>query len=289
MLFFVSGMGVYFAFRRRTAKQLLAERARRIFVPLLFGSIFIVPLWIYFFQLYYNLDFFYAPSPGHLWFLGNLMLYIVLLLPLLNYMKKHPDFVIWKSLREAFRKYPVMIYIFALPYVLEAFLISAESSYSIYGFNLHGLWIGLISFVLGFTIFFIGDSFWKATDTLKWWCVIIAFGMYMYRVYFADMNVPHWQTAIESIHWIFAVFGFAYRYLNRPIKRLPYLNKSVLPIYIIHMPIMYMGALIILPLELNAFIKYMFIVSFTVVGCFILYEFVIRRIRFLHLFFGMKG
>jgi len=104
-----------------------------------------------------------------------------------------------------------------------------------------------------------------------------------------DVSLFKWQTAIESIHWIFAVFGFAYRYLNRPIKGLPYLNKSVLPIYIIHMPITYLGALIILPLELNAFIKYMFIVGFTIVGCFILYELVIRRLRFLHLIFGMRG
>ncbi len=37
LLFFVSGMGVCFAIRKRNWKQLLLERGRRILVPFLFG------------------------------------------------------------------------------------------------------------------------------------------------------------------------------------------------------------------------------------------------------------
>src|SRR3989337_1686885 len=37
LLFFVSGMGVYFAIQNRNFKQLLLERAGRILVPFVFG------------------------------------------------------------------------------------------------------------------------------------------------------------------------------------------------------------------------------------------------------------
>src|ERR1041385_5562426 len=44
LLFFVSGMGVYFAMQSRTWLQLVTERARRIFVPYIFGMFVTVPL-----------------------------------------------------------------------------------------------------------------------------------------------------------------------------------------------------------------------------------------------------
>ena len=47
LLFFVSGMGVCFALRRRDWKQLLLDRARRILLPLIFGSFFIVCIMIF--------------------------------------------------------------------------------------------------------------------------------------------------------------------------------------------------------------------------------------------------
>src|SRR6185295_13430698 len=52
LLFFVSGMGVYFAIQKRNWKQLLLERARRIFIPFVFGIFAIVPISIYFWERY---------------------------------------------------------------------------------------------------------------------------------------------------------------------------------------------------------------------------------------------
>ena len=48
LLFFVSGMGLFLAFQKRNLPQLLIERGKRIGIPLLFGSFFIVPIheWI---------------------------------------------------------------------------------------------------------------------------------------------------------------------------------------------------------------------------------------------------
>ena len=71
-LFFVSGMGLFFAMRKRNWKQLIGERSRRILVPFLFGIIAITPLHMYAFQAFYELPSSYYAHVGHLWFLGNI-------------------------------------------------------------------------------------------------------------------------------------------------------------------------------------------------------------------------
>jgi len=47
LLFFVSGMGVCFAIRKRSWKELILERSRRILLPFLFGMFCIVPLHLF--------------------------------------------------------------------------------------------------------------------------------------------------------------------------------------------------------------------------------------------------
>lgn len=87
ILFFVSGMGVYFAIRKRNWKQLLKERTVRILIPYIFGILTIVPLQFLVVQKYYNFELSYNAIPAHLWFLGNIFAYVVLLLPLFYYLK----------------------------------------------------------------------------------------------------------------------------------------------------------------------------------------------------------
>src|SRR6188768_2161001 len=79
LLFFVSGMGVYFAIQNRNWKQLLQERAGRILLPYVVGTFLIVPIHLYLWQNYYHFEVVYNPNPGHLWFLGNIFLYVVML------------------------------------------------------------------------------------------------------------------------------------------------------------------------------------------------------------------
>src|SRR6267154_2037330 len=94
LLFFVSGMGVYFALQNRNWKQLLQERGSRILVPLVFGVLVIVPLGTWIWQSYYNLEFSYTIltyNPAHLWFLGNIFVYVVVWSPLFFYLKKNEE------------------------------------------------------------------------------------------------------------------------------------------------------------------------------------------------------
>jgi membrane-bound acyltransferase YfiQ involved in biofilm formation len=98
---------------------------------------------------------------------------------------------------------------------------------------------------------------------------------------------PNYLRAIESNVWIFAVFGFAYKYLNHPGKALSYLSQAAYPVYILHMVFLYLGSLLIMPLEIPAAARFIFIVVFTLAGCFGTYE-LIRRIKFIRPLFGLR-
>ena len=87
LLFFISGMGVYLALRRRNIKELLIERSKRILLPYLFGVVAIVPLHILLWQSYYHQEFNYMINPAHLWFLGNIFVYVIALTPLFFFKK----------------------------------------------------------------------------------------------------------------------------------------------------------------------------------------------------------
>ena len=58
LLFFVSGMGVYFAIQRRDWLGLIKERAKRILLPFVFGCLVICPIHALIFVKYY--DYFYV-------------------------------------------------------------------------------------------------------------------------------------------------------------------------------------------------------------------------------------
>ena len=74
LLFIISGMGVYLAMQRRNWKELLKDRTKRILLPLIFGSLIIVPIHVYIYMAFMCLGSSYVPNPGHLWFLGNIFI-----------------------------------------------------------------------------------------------------------------------------------------------------------------------------------------------------------------------
>ncbi|MEJ2585916.1 MAG: acyltransferase, partial [Robiginitalea sp.] len=125
---------------------------------------------------------------------------------------------------------------------------------------------------------------------LKWrWLYIGLAGiLYLLRLLFFNLNAPGYLMAVESNLWIFGVFGFGHKYLNKPSALLAYLSQAAYPVYIIHMFVLYTGALIILPLQIPVPLKFVAIIAFTGLVCHVLYEFIIRRVPFLRPLFGLK-
>src|SRR5689334_20341066 len=113
LLFVVSGMGVRYALRTRSAKAFVRERAARLLLPFIVGLVVLVPPMFYldrlgepgFHQSYprFWARFLDAPAigvglladgswgefdPAHLWFLYVLFLWSIILLPLFLYLQR---------------------------------------------------------------------------------------------------------------------------------------------------------------------------------------------------------
>jgi len=285
-LFFVSGMGLYFAMRKRNWKQLLLERSKRILLPFIFGIVAITPLHMFIFQKYYNMPLGYYPHQGHLWFLGNIFVYVLLLLPLYYYLKKHEEGK-FKRVLASLMSHPGGPLLVSLFFVIEVVLVKPQL-FVLYAETWHGFFNGFLAFFFGFIFVYSGKTFWQTVLKWRWLYTGLAIILYGIRFAFFGTEAPGYLMAIESNCWIFGVFGFGYKYLNKPSKTLSYLSQAAYPVYIIHMFVLYAAAMLILPLEIPIMLKFICIVAFTGLACYLIYEFIIRRIGILRPLFGLK-
>lgn len=287
LLFFVSGMGVYFAIQRRDWKKLLSERAKRILLPFVFGMIAIVPLHVFMWQDYYSQELQYFPNPAHLWFLGNIFIYVLVLSPLFFYLKKHQGGKVEQFLKRLLRN-PLGLLVLMVPFILEAETVKPEN-FELYAMTGHGFVLGMVAFLVGFCCVYSGQVFWNTVTKWRWVLLGVAIVLYFVRLVEFDLRTPDFLMAIESNFWIFTIFGFGHKYLNKSGKTLEYLSQAAYPVYIIHMVFLYLGSLFIFPLEVAVWIKFILILVFTVGGCMAFYEFIIRRVKILRPLFGLRN
>ena len=285
LLFFVSGMGVYFAMRKRNSKQLIVERTYRIFLPYVFGMFAIVPIHILIFSYYYDMSLNYFWAPGHLWFLGNIFCYVLILSPLMFYLKQNES----GNLATWIKK--MLGHPFGLLLVLVAFigevLLVKPVPFELYAMTWHGFFIGVLAFFFGFCFVLSGESFWKMIRRWRWSFVAIALGFYLFRIIQFGPLTPGYLLATESLCWVLSVFAFGSMYLNLPGKALAYFSQAAYPVYILHMIFLYLGSVLIFPLPVPTPVQFLLILTFTLMGCFGSYE-LIRRVKFLRPLFGLK-
>lgn len=287
ILFLVSGMGVRFAMERRNSKQLLKDRALRILLPFSFGFFFVAPIPLYLAMRYYGQEAIYTPTPMHLWFLANIFLYVLLLLPLLSYLKNHPGHRALRFLEGALQR-PWTLFLAALPIAIEAWLL-APPYYTLYAMTAHGFWLGMVCFIMGFVFVGLGDAFWQAVTRIRHSALAVAFILYLLRLLAFELEgMPNAIQGVETACWMLAILGYGALHLNRPSAQLAYLSAAVYPIYIIHMPIQYGLAYYLMPLALPAVVKLVLLLVGTLATSALLYGCVIRRLQWIRPLFGMK-
>ena len=286
LLFLISGMGVRFAMERRDWKQLLKDRTLRILVPYVFGIAVLGPSLLIGLP-YLGWDAEYTLNFGHLWFLLNIFLYVVWLLGLSVYLKDNPENAVFRFLSRMIQ-WPLGLFVFALPLMAEAWLTDPEY-FSLYIDNVHGWLLGLICFFTGFIFISLQDVFWPAVARNRWAALAAALSLYLVRLLvFGLENESNWLTALESMSWMLAALGFGSLYLNKPSRSLEYFSKAVYPVYIVHLPVQFTIAYFLLPLPLPAYLKLTLLLAGTVGASLLLYEYALRRLRWIRPLFGMK-
>mgnify|MGYP002640853739 CR=1 FL=1 len=286
LLFFVSGMGIAFAMRSRDLKQLFLDRTIRILLPFVFGIFAMVPIHVFIWQAYYSQDICYSALPSRLWFLGFIFLYVFIFSSAFYYMNKNKDGKLVSWLNKIFKN-PLSMILVSIPFILESVITNPES-YTFYAMSLHGFIMGALAFFWGFTFVISGSSVWIMLNKWKFLFLAIGMGLFTLRFLKYDLESPNILMSLETVSCTVSVFGFAFQYLNRPSRSLTYLSQAVYPVYIIHMIVQYAASYFFFPLEIPAFIKFILVVFITFLGSFIIYELVIRRVKFIRPLFGIK-
>ena len=321
LLFIISGLAVSFVWRRYTPGRFVLRRLYRLLLPLVFGMAFIVAPQCYYealgkgiiepgfgkFMLQYLT---FQDFPGdawggeeiivwtwnHLWYLAYVLFYSLLLIPLAMLLDGPLQRV--RSGFLALRGFGIFALPVALLMVYGAFVfpkfpyISHAFADDWYAHAMYGTFF-LIGFLIGRD-----EGFWSELERMRVFTLasaVVCFALFMTR----DLFVPEGSFALADEFralitysnrwlWVIAIFGWGHRLLNRPSPWLSYATQAVYPWYILHQTLIIIIGANLAGFSLGPVVEPALVLSGTIAGCYVLYEFVIRRVRFLRPLFGVS-
>jgi hypothetical protein len=313
LLFVISGIAVRYAADKMAAGPFAWSRFKRLMIPLLFGSFFIVPPQTYyellgkgviepgywdFYKLYVDFDRHWevvTPTYNHLWYVMYVLIYTMVAIPLLLIARHTPVPQIVGRLFAS----PLVLLLPVIPFLLYRFTLDTQFPESHDFMNdpaahaRYGSW-----FFLGLLCAKSAD-FWAGVK--KYWRVSLGLA-----VATGVVLTPVWQnwdsmvldgTAMQVARaarvaymwWVIAaLFGLAEKYLNRPSRTLTYLTEAVFPYYILHQTLIVLIGVALAPLMVGAVPEFVLVTLGTALGCALLHEYVIRRIPVLRPLFGLR-
>jgi hypothetical protein len=172
--------------------------------------------------------------------------------------------------------------------MLEAALVNPEY-FSLYVDTIHGWLYGLVCFFIGFLFISVQREFWPALTRVRWVSALLGATLFGVRLFVFELqDVLPWLTALESTSWMLALLGFGARFLNRPSGALTYLSSAAYPVYIVHLPIQFVLCYFVLPLPVSPWLRLFLLLAGTFSLSLLAFELILRRIRWIRPFFGMK-
>ena len=316
LLFLVSGAGTFFALGGRSEVEFMKERFVRLFIPLVFGILFVIPPQVYFERLNQHVfsgsylqfypEFFNGIYPNgnftwnHLWFIVYLFTYVILALPIFVYFRSEPGKKLINKV-EPFVSKRLGILVLVIPLLIVE--ISLRSRWPDTR-NLISDWYNFsfyfMIFIYGYLIAS-GKTLWSAIENdrrIYLLLGIISFSIIYFGWHAAGKNfLEHTSYSrfgfvifkyLNIWCWILCWLGYSKRYLSFNNPTLQYANKAVYPFYILHQTVLIVIGYYIIQLDSGIATKYILCVAGTYLFTLLIYEFLIRRIKFIQVFFGVK-
>jgi hypothetical protein len=304
LLFFISGVGSRFLIARLGAGRFALDRIRRLLPVILFGMFVVIPpqtyielvakgVWHADYLTFWFTQYLPAkqalvrplhktmPTWDHLWFVVYLFIY-TLVFALCFAMAR-------RAKATGVHRLPVAVLVVAPAFWLAGANLVIRYRYPmtqalVGDWGAHLKWIGM--FVLG--AYCAGyDGFW---DTLRRARLAFLAAALPLLALQSAVNDPWWSIVNGFYAWpmICALAGYAAAYLNRPSGILSHLNEAVLPIYVLHQPILLFAAYYQFPQRLPLPVEASAIAATTAAGCFLIYESAIRPFGATRFLFGLK-
>jgi hypothetical protein len=314
LLFIISGIGTYYALSKRSGKQFIGERLKRLLLPLIVGILFIVPPQVYFERLdkgqfagsyfeFWPAHAFTGVYPDgnfswhHLWFLPYLLLFSLVFTPVFIYLRKHPETVFLQFMEKiTVRKFG--LYVFILPLLAwEVFLEPYyPSTHALFG-DWYNLFHYATLFFSGFLLVSLKDAFWNTVKKHRRIYLITglaAFSLQMFLWYgtgaFPGTGLLSAFVEVCNLwSWCLAGMGYAATCLNKASGELKYANEAVYPFYILHQTVLIILGYYLKNVDWGFFPKFTVMVIGTFGISWLIYEFGIRRYRFIRPLFGLKN
>ena len=302
LLFFVAGAAANYSLRKRSGRSFMAERAHRLLLPLLLGSLSICPLTGYCMALYegfqdgflaflpkfFLTDIIYYNGYGHLWFLLYLFVFSAICLPLLLYWKKKDSSL--KSLVAYLIKGNRVLIPFGLIVLFELFLrpFFSNSAYIIItDWANDAVYLSLFLFGYVFASDERVSERFRSYGRLSIILVLLSLaGLFYVNI---QSQVFYVDSIFQTIVWVISkgiyesaaivlLINIGSKQWNVDSGALRYLSRASFPIYILHFLPVTFFSLILIRTTLPDFLKFALTVLFSYATVFILYE-CWRRIR----------
>ena len=317
LIFFISGVAIRFATDKAGSLWTFAgSRTRRLGLPLLFGVYVLVMPQAYF-QLRQSgeftgsmLDFYpdyvaldqafsmITPTWNHLWYLVYVLIYVLVTLPLLPWLKRFAESRTWQVLTSSRIAVAVVL---ILPFVcIETWLTPRYPT-------THALVGDWANHAHRFAIFLVGvlvakdAGFWRTVQRLTPLAVVMAIGTW--QVIAARSGIAGWldqflpHTAIRFLisyagilyAWscMLILFGVGQRFLNRESRLLRYLTSAIFCYYVLHQTITVVAGYYLTQLQLGAMPEFLALMAITAGGCALGYE-IARRVPWLRVLVGVR-
>jgi hypothetical protein len=315
LLFLVSGAGVFYALRSRSARAFITERATRLLIPFAVGITTHIALQVYlerlsfgqfsgsflaFYPHYYDGLYGFGGNFAwmglHLWFLPVLFLLSVLFLPLFQWLRSGAAAALGRL--TGFLAQPGLALLMSAPIVA---LLALLDPAGLPGNRDAGGWSILIYpvfFVYGF-IFVSNPDLEAGIRRSRWVYTALA-------LLFSLVVIMQWRqggepafdapgfarnAALYGVNawcWLLAIWGFGTLHLNFTSPFLRYTGDAVLPFYVLHQSVMLGVGYFVVQWSVADGLKLIAIALFSFVLTLAAYHFLIRPFNPARVLFGLR-
>ncbi len=320
LLFMISGIGVSYALGKRSPLKFVGERFKRLFIPLIFGMLVIIPPQIYFERLtqgvhfgsyfdFWKTVFEFKPYPlggalswHHLWFILYILFYSLVGLPFFLFFRSKYAVGIRERISRFVMKHPNTIYTIMISLAFCYFYLRPMFPVT------HGMFDDWYNHAESFIFFLSGylfasiDGVWNVIVEQRKKSLIMGVVPALFLILFVwgpTLYIMNEKTEAFGLFYgtliqfmvpgiLFSVLGYGKILLNKPSRLLSYANESVYPLYILHQSVQLSIGYFILQLNWGILPKFILVVIGTFGLSLLIYELLIRRFNVMRLLFGLK-
>jgi len=324
LLFFISGVSIFFALGQRSPGVYVKERVKRLLIPLIFGALVILPPMFYFwpnpeaaierssrhflsfyfhefFRIFYNEgDFVWR----HLWFIFYLFVYSIITLPLFLLLRKEPGGLPVSKL-VTFLERKARILLLAVPLIFVQVTLTVK--WPISGVGRHSIYNDLARFLFYIILFIYGylfcsdKRFWQSIERnfkvslpLGIACILCLFVVWsriggLPKASYRPGYILY--AALDGFNtwcWLIVLLGLGRKCLLFSNRLLDYAREASYPVYLLHEAIMVVIGYHLVKLKLPIIIEFLVLVTVTFVVTMGSYDLIVRRVNVFRFLFGMR-